>query len=158
MLAACALLAAVATAAPPAPAPAGLSLSTYGNTVRAGAAAATKVIDGLSFAVPTTGGPLSLEVTGTMTAEPGKSYSFNCSFGAAQFAALHIDDHLVCQHGANSDSVLTPGQGSKAGEGSRQARADQDAASVGPHKFFKLGRSQPLRKFRIGMKNYQNFE
>lgn len=113
------LLAAVGMSAA-SPAASTLSLSVWNNTAMAGMAAHTGTISSLSFSVPTisaSAGPLSVEVTGTMTAVPNASYGFNCSFGGAQFGTLHIDDHLVCQWGANSDSVLTPGQGKASGCG-----------------------------------------
>ena len=100
--------------------PAGLTLSVYNNTALAGAPASSRVVPHPTFSLPLAAGaagPLSASLVGTMTAEPGRNYSFNCSFGAAHFATLHVDDHLVCQIGANSDSILIPGQGSKPGCG-----------------------------------------
>ena len=97
------------------PAASTLSLSVWNNTAMAGKSFRTSTLGSLSFSVPTAGlGPLSLEVTGTMTAQPNATYGFNCSFGGAHFGALYVDDHLVCQWGANVDSVFTPGQGSGA--------------------------------------------
>ena len=98
--------------------PGGLMLSVFNNTALAGSPAEQRVVSQPSFTLPlTAGAPLSASLTGTLVAQPGQNYSFNCSFGAAHFATLHVDDHLVCQFGANSDTVLTPGQGSKPGCG-----------------------------------------
>ena len=47
----------------------------------------------------------SAEAIGTLIAVAGESYAFSCDFGAAVFATLHIDDHLVCQKGANDNSA-----------------------------------------------------
>jgi hypothetical protein len=98
----------------------GLTLTVYNNTgLGAGPGAPEqRTVPGLAFTIPLERrGALSAELTGTMSVTPGASYAFNCSFGAAQLGSLHVDDHLVCQFGANSDSVLVPGQGSKRGCG-----------------------------------------
>lgn len=111
--------AAVWPAAPPGGG-SGLNLTVYNSSALAGALLSTKLVSGLSFQIPIPAGgavSLSAEVIGTLHTTPGSSYSFNCSFGGAQFASLHVDGHLVCQHGANADAVLTPGQGSKSGCG-----------------------------------------
>ena len=95
----------------------GLSLAIYNNTVLSGAPISQSVVPGLSFETPLAGTPMSAEMTGTLTVTPGAQYSFNCSFGVATWVALHVDDHLVCQYGANSDGKYTPGQGHAAGCG-----------------------------------------
>lgn len=46
--------------------------------------------------------PVSAELTGTLIATRGDTFAFSCVFTGAAVAFLHIDDHLVCQHGANS--------------------------------------------------------
>ena len=43
-------------------------------------------------------------MTGTLVAKPGETYAFECAFGPGiRFAMLHVNDHLVCQLGANRD-------------------------------------------------------
>jgi hypothetical protein len=94
----------------------GLSLAVYNNTALASEPIEQRTVPGFSFEVPLRAAQaMSAELTGTMTVQAGAKYSFNCSFGAAHFGALHVDDHLVCQHGANVDVILTPGQ--KGGKG-----------------------------------------
>ena len=101
----------------PAAAQGGLSLAVYNNTVLAGAPV-TATIQELNFNLPLNGSAgLSAQVTGTMHATAGGYYRFNCSFGVSTWVSLHVDDHLVCQFGANVDGKLIPGQGSKAGCG-----------------------------------------
>ena len=94
---------------------AGLTLSVFGNTAGAGAPLSTRVIPGLSFTLPGPA-PLSASLTGTMQALPGQLYNFTCDFGdQVQFATLHVDDHLVCQHGANVNTGAEKGQGKGCG-------------------------------------------
>ena len=78
----------------------GLTLSLYNNSAFAGMAISTTVIPSFNFSLRTDH-PGSALVTGTMVVEHGMQYSFHCDFGSATVSALHIDDHLVCQQGAN---------------------------------------------------------
>lgn len=78
-----------------------LTLAIYDNTALAGSPYRTKQYPGLSFELPEVQ-PMSAELTGTLTAGPGDVLTVSCDFGNATFATLRIDDHLVCQHGANS--------------------------------------------------------
>ena len=40
----------------------------------------------------------------------GDAYRFACDFGGAAFGALHVNDHLVCQFGANAGACGPDGQ------------------------------------------------
>ena len=51
--------------------------------------------------------PSSAEVTGTLTVQPGQQIRAICDFGGAAFAALHLDDHLVCVQGSNNGTGCT---------------------------------------------------
>ena len=53
-----------------------------------------------------------LHTTGTLHAAAGAQYAFTCNFGTAVYATLHVDDHLVCQHGAynRTGAAEDPGQ------------------------------------------------
>ena len=85
----------------------GLTLSTFDNTALAGTPTTT-VVPGFSFDLTAPYG--AAELTGTLTARPGDNYIFACDFGGAAFGALHVDDHLVCQFGANAGSCGPDGQ------------------------------------------------
>jgi hypothetical protein len=64
----------------------------------------------LSFSVPIAAGtPISAELTGTLVAEQGDTFAFSCKFTGASVAFLHVDDHLVCQHGANAGKCNSEG-------------------------------------------------
>lgn len=88
---------------------AGLRISIFNNTVSAPPAIATQVVSTPTF---THAGsePFSATITGTLEADPGYTYGFNCNVGAAAFAFLKIDGHLVCQVGANNDWTPSAGE------------------------------------------------
>ena len=78
-----------------------LRLAVFNNTATAGAPSSATDNSGLSFDLPAAQ-PTSAELTGTLSAQPADRLQVACDFGAATFATLHIDDHLVCQLGANA--------------------------------------------------------
>lgn len=85
-----------------------LTLSVYNNTAMAGAPYMITLVSGLSFSLSVSG-PTSVELTGTLSTKPSDLMMLRCDFGNTTFAMLHIDDHLVCQQGANvGDSCGTP--------------------------------------------------
>ena len=88
----------------------GLSLTVYNNTGLAGAPASARLIPDLSFTLPLSTAALSAEAVGTLRAEAGLVYNFSCDFGDATYAALHVDDHLVCQHGVHLRGVPPGGE------------------------------------------------
>ena len=81
--------------------PSGLTLAVYNSTALSGHVLATRTVPGLSFVLPA-GQPTSAEITGVLISRPGDVLSISCEFSGATLAMLHIDDHLVCQHGANA--------------------------------------------------------
>ena len=84
----------------------GLSLSVYNNTGLAGTPTSAHLISELSFTLPLSAPALSAEATGTLLADARLQYSFACDFGDATYAALHVDDHLVCQQGVHLHGCL----------------------------------------------------
>ena len=113
------VLAVLAAAGPHARATAadGLTLSVYANTAGAAPAAETSVVTlGPVTVTPPSAAaaPFSAELTGTLYLAPavqphsGANLTFVCDFGGAVVGYLHIDDHLVCSTGVNSEppSVL----------------------------------------------------
>lgn len=91
--------------------PDGLTLTHYADTASAGRPLRTEVVPGLSFSLDTTAEG-SAELSGSMVSVKGQRYAFECDFGPhATFGILHIDDHLVCQLGANVGAGCgAPGQ------------------------------------------------
>ena len=84
----------------------GLRLEVYNNTALAGVPFDTRVSSNASFTVQATT-PFSAALTGTLTADAGCKYAFDCDFGRASLGFLHVDDHLVCQFGANFRGNVT---------------------------------------------------
>ena len=91
--------------------PTGVTLHVYPNTALWGSANMTSTIDTtasfVNFTVPGES-PMSAECLGTLLARKHFGYTFECKFGAdISLAMLHVDDHLICQRGANE--ALTMG-------------------------------------------------
>jgi hypothetical protein len=84
----------------------GLTLAVYNNTALAGLPSHTRLSPTASF-ILWASTPLSAGLTGTLTADAGCEYAFECDFGRVSLGTLHVDDHLVCQFGANFRSNLT---------------------------------------------------
>lgn len=92
----------------------GLLMSVFNNTAFTGKVVKTTILEKSSktnafdFSIPRTE-PISIEAVGTLAAIDGVEYSFKCDFGDAAFAMLRVDDHLVCQQGANNGSDCQQG-------------------------------------------------
>lgn len=87
---------------------AALTLNIYNNTAHAGEPSSTRLVPSIAFSVDASK-PFSAELVGTLNAQDGETYSFSCNFGGATLAYLHVDDHLLCQTGANSPSGTVAG-------------------------------------------------
>ena len=81
---------------------AGLQVRLFNNTALAGHPMTSPwIVQKPTFTHKNRGAPFSASMTGTLTADRGYSYVFNCSFGGAVLGFAHIDGHLVCQTGVN---------------------------------------------------------
>lgn len=87
-----------------------LTLNVYNNTALAGRPISSSLIPNASFSLPSSV-PWSAEVVGTLRAREGFAYTAQCSFGGATLAFLHVDDHLLCQQGANAVQTMEPNDG-----------------------------------------------
>ena len=77
-----------------------LTLDLYNNTALAGTPRSTTSNE---FAIQIADPHTSSELYGTVELKRGQQYTFHCEAdGAPRFAHLHVDDHLLCQTGANS--------------------------------------------------------
>jgi putative isomerase len=90
------LLAGLARAAPAAPAAAGLTMTTYGNTAITGTPLTNTTVPGLDLTVPFSSTVGSAEVTGVVTFAKETMVAFECTFDPGQIAFVWIRDHLVC--------------------------------------------------------------
>ena len=77
-----------------------LTLDLYNNTALAGTPRSTTTNE---FAIKLADPHTSSELYGTIDLKRGQQYTFHCEAdGAPRFAQMHVDDHLLCQTGANS--------------------------------------------------------
>jgi hypothetical protein len=84
----------------------GVTLGIYNNTALAGQPVLLEILPELSHTfAEQIGKAFSAEFSGTLAAPgSGGSLRFDCTFLGVSLAFLHVDDHLVCQTGANSPS------------------------------------------------------
>lgn len=87
----------------------GLTVSTYNNTAWWGEPATQTIAQAVGFVATLPSSTGSVEQTGTLTLVHGQSVRVSCVFGAGiVFGMLHLDDHLICQTGANTGTNCGP--------------------------------------------------
>ena len=78
----------------------GLTLTIYDNTGRQpNGNTKTSTLQSTNFTVPTSTGPFSADLEGTIRFPSAGIYAFNCSFALTSTAWVWVDGHLVCQDG-----------------------------------------------------------